>query len=524
VNLPANLEPQSYSIRDDLTYSFDKKGRHDVRTGGEFLYNPDHIFIAFNGFGTLDAQNGPVPANIEALFPVWDDVSTWNIAALSPLSRQYTRGTGNFDTTTTRKIAGFWVQDDWSIGPSVTLNLGVRYDLQIGALSESKVLDPFMPTDVPSDTNNFAPRLGFAWSVDDRTVVRGGYGRFFAEVSDNFASFTTAQLEQINATVLYDGRADFASNPFNGPVPTFEQVEQSLCTVSTASNCIRRSINNMRGPNLEIPYAHQASIGLQRQLASTLAFTSDYVFIGNRHEVTSQNINLSYNPATGANFPFANTSLRPYPQWGTVSMTFTNARANTHSWQSSFTKRFSGKWQASGTYTLSGLWDSSPQPYSGLNEVPFPVTPDLGNEYTLAVSDQRHRAVFNGIWEVGWGFQLSGLYFFGSGERYATTWGGDARQTGGTGGRLRPDGTIVPRNNFVGKPIHRVDLRIQHGFSLGGRTRVESILETFNLFNHANFGAYSTQESVPATYGTPVQNVNQAYLPRVLQLGFRLTF
>ena len=71
----------------------------------------------------------------------------------------------------------------------------------------------------------------------------------------------------------------------------------------------------------------------------------------------------------------------------------------------------------------SQLWDADPQPFSGLAPVPFEVAPDLGNEFTLGASDQRHRAVVNGIWQVGRGFQLSGLHFWGSGERSATSYG-----------------------------------------------------------------------------------------------------
>ena len=88
-------------------------------------------------------------------------------------------------------------------------------------------------------------------------------------------------------------------------------------------------------------------------------------------------------------------------------------------------------------------------------ELDFPVAKDLGGEYSLAAGDQRHRAVFNGIWDIGYGVQVSGLYFFGSGVRRSTTYGGDLRNLGGTAvseQRLRPDGTIVPRNDFVGRP------------------------------------------------------------------------
>jgi hypothetical protein len=118
---------------------------------------------------------------------------------------------------------------------------------------------------------------------------------------------------------------------------------------------------------------------------------------------------------------------------------------------------------------------------------------------------------------VGYRFQLSGLYFYGSGQRFATTYGGGDRT------RLRPDGSIVPRNNFVGLPIHRVDARLQRRFGLGGRRGVDGILEVYNLFNHANYGAYTLAES-NASYGQPIQNIGIAYQPRMVQLGFRFVF
>jgi hypothetical protein len=205
-------------------------------------------------------------------------------------------------------------------------------------------------------------------------------------------------------------------------------------------------------------------------------------------------------------------------------MNFTEQRSNQHSLQMAFTRRYSNRWQASGTYTLSWLYDDDLRAYSGMDPVPFAVPPDLGGEYGPAVTDQRHRAVFNGIWDLGYGFQLSGLYFYGSGERFSTNFGGDRRGlgTGGTG-RLRADNTIVPRNNLVGDPIHRVDARIQRRFAFADSVTLDGIFEVFNLFNRENYGSYVTQES-NARYGQPSDNINKAYQPRQLQLGFRLAF
>ena len=112
-------------------------------------------------------------------------------------------------------------------------------------------------------------------------------------------------------------------------------------------------------------------------------------------------------------------------------------------------KRLANRWQASATYTLLGLWEAESPPFTGdratnrFIPVPFPTAPDMGAENTLSVADQRHHAVFNGIWEVGRGFLVSGLFYHGSGIRDASFYGGDERQTGADfSQRLRPDGTI----------------------------------------------------------------------------------
>ena len=81
----------------------------------------------------------------------------------------------------------------------------------------------------------------------------------------------------------------------------------------------------------------------------------------------------------------------------------------------------------------------------------------------------------------------------------------------------------MPHNDFVVEPIHRVDLRVQRTFPLGGNRSIAGIIEAFNLFDRANYGSYTTQEVSPA-YGRPVRSTNVAYQARMLQLGFRVVF
>jgi len=195
-----------------------------------------------------------------------------------------------------------------------------------------------------------------------------------------------------------------------------------------------------------------------------------------------------------------------------------------HGLQTNFTKRLGRNWQASLTYTLSGLWDQDPPPLSGFNAVTFPVAQDLGGERSLAETDQRHRLVFNGIWQVAHGFQVSGVYFYGSGQRTQITCGCDARGLQiSSVDRLRLNGTIIPRESFVGDPIHRVEVRLQQRIRLYDRVAIDGFLEVFNLFNRANYGLYDTVES-SKTFGQPIASPNLSYAARTLQLGFRLNF
>jgi hypothetical protein len=272
-----------------------------------------------------------------------------------------------------------------------------------------------------------------------------------------------------------------------------------------------------------MPRSWNSSIGIQRQFGSTMSLQLDYVQTEGRHEKdVLDNANLAYDPVTGANIPFtnANRGLLPWPSAGVISMIDYNSNSSLRSLQAAFTKRMGHHWQASATYTLSWFYDQESQPVSGRTLVPFTVRDDLGGSgsYTLAANDQRHRAVFNGIWEVGKGFQVSGLHYLGAGIRSGTSYGGDVSVTGGTfSARLRPDGTLVPRNAFIQPAQNRTDIRIQQRVPLSGHVAIDGIAEVFNVFNRTNYTIDTVESST--TYLLPVIGAN-----RTAQVGFRLTF
>jgi hypothetical protein len=481
--------------------------------------------------GRIDARDGPIPGNVEELFPVWDSADTWNIAALSPLVRNYRIGVSDdFPVQLTNPKYAMWVQDDWHVTDRLTLNLGLRYDVIWNATNQETVFEPFMAANRSQDADNIQPRVGFAYQVNDQTVLRGGAGKYYVDIIAGNFTHSKRVLDTLFLERRNDGRADFAVNPFNGPIPSFTAALQLVCDVNSARGCIRRGAEELAAPPdlAHLTSSWQTSLGVQRQVSETAAFEVDYVYRRDiDQKVIHGNANVTFDPATGANLPFGDINSRPFPQWGTVGFYGYHGWANYHALQTTLTKRLSDNWQASANYTLSGYWTGDPPPITLMSgapaEVPFPVAADLGGDYSLGETDQRHRLVFNGIWQVGGGFQISGLYFFGSGERMAVSAGDDFRDLGGGSERLREDGTIIPREGITGDQIHRVDVRLQQRVPLIGRARIDGILEVFNLFDRANYGSYVTNESSPR-FGQPNASSNLAYASRTLQLGFRMTF
>jgi carboxypeptidase family protein/TonB-dependent receptor-like protein len=524
-NHPRSLDQDVYSVRDDFTYGFSAKGRHDVRAGGEYLLRDVIAINRRQNMGLIDARGGPLPsaAQLQAWFPDAFNVDTWNLAAISPLVRSYTIGVGKFPVDQGSQRVAAWAQDDWQIVDRLTLNLGVRYDVGIGIFANDISFPPFQEAGRPDDLNNVQPRLGFAYRLNDRTVIRGGSGIYYG---DAFADAGSAIGNTQITTIRYenDGRPDFAANPTNGrPLPTYEEAEPLYCyNNNNARGCLIRDVREFTAlpQYIELPRTWQTSIGFQRQFGTTMAVEADYVYSQGRFEKdVLDNMNLLFDPATGANLDFRIRSNRPYPDWGAISMNVHTARSAYHGLITGFTKRFSNRWQASATYTLSGLWTADSRPFSGLFMVPFPTAPDLGGEWGLSEDDQRHRAVFSGIWQVGRGFQVSGFHYVGTGIRDASNYGGDLRNTGSTfSGRLRPNGTIVPRNSIISPPQNSTSLRVQQRIPLHRRMSIGAIAEAFNIFDRPNW-TIGTEESTPSQY---LRHINAQY--RTAQVGFRLSF
>ena len=558
---PLSLGMDTVTVRDDFTTSYEAGGRHDVKFGADYLRFHNVITWCLRCTGDVDLRArgfSATAAQMAQSFPnaTWTDMSTWNnLSQFNDFARFVNHGITDTDHIypVLRHVFAGWYQDDWQMTDSFTLNMGVRYDWDSNGHNEQLEWLPFKSGNEPRDRNNFAPRVGFNMRVNDGTVIRGGYGLYFAFAPNDGVQQTTGYrcfigsdvCPRFENQVLPDGRADFIPNWFNsepslpsqlgGRWPTAQEAITSACDQNnSAAGCVFRSFGQeVNYDGRQTSYAHQASIGFQHQLAPLVSFEGNFLFTGGRGEERSTQGNLSYNPATGRNYRFQDISRRPMPGFGTVNFEYLAQESNYYGADLTLTKRYSDNWQASVSYTASWFYDVRPDRmewYIGSDGLitrrspGFALAKDLGGEYSLASTDQRGRLTANGIWDIGRGLQLSGIYFYGSGNRRQVEAGRDYGNEGRSSEeRLRADGTIIERNGFQSEPIHRVDMRIQQRIPLGGSVGIDGMFEIFNLLNHKNFGSYTLDES-NSNFGEPSTNSNIAYAPRVMQVGFRLTF
>ena len=317
---------------------------------------------------------------------------------------------------------------------------------------------------------------------------------------------------------------------------------RSFCNVNFGPGCIRRALGQtIAPPNAENPYSYQASIGVQRQIGDTMGVTADYSYNGQRKDrVQNYNINLSFNPGDRAELPVHRHQPAAVSGVGPVPMDIFEGWGNYHGMR-------------------DVVHEAAEQPLAGLGHLqplvvprrrsptlerrdepgPVPAAGPLGESYGLAITDQRHRAVFNGIWQMGYGFQLSGLYFFGSGQRFGTRYGGDALNTGGIGNANDP-ALGNPSISARARPASagwRRDAAKRHRRRSDSprRCAAPEAVRAARALEHrrAVRGLQPVQprqlrvlhwaESSPQ-YGQPSFNPNVAYQPRMLQMGFRFAF
>lgn len=526
-NYPQHFIQNTQQYRDDLYWL---RGTHSVKTGIEYLRSAYTGLFQQNIRGTVLSFSSD-PSNLSAIFPVWNNPSTWNIAAISPLAVSYVQGFGNFNIDVPTNAIGTWVEDDWKLHPRLTLNLGLRYDADLGIFGPTA---PIPNVQTPAKTSNslFAPRFGFSYDPTGsrRTVIRGGAGIFYADIQ---ANQTIDQQIFNGVSSLQPSTQARPGSPIDLTKPFGSTTGDQFLSGAVGVNA---QAIQVLAPDVRTPFSLQISIGVQQEVRKDWTVSADFVHWRVYHDWVRGDANLFYNPATGYNRN--PTAGRPLSTYTNIQTFYTPDAAGSlfDALQISIQRRFADRVTANIAYTYSRLKDSTTGPFYYPNN-PF----NFAGEWANSPDDQRHTLTATGSFAWKYGLQLSGSFHYGSGQAYQTSVGANPFGWTPTANRIfastlkvyAPSSSISPsglagynllaRDSLYGTPIARLDMRLTKTFTVKDRFRFIPIVEAFNLFNHSNYGAFNTVASV-ASFGAPARNTDLAYAARMLQFAGRFEF
>ena len=401
-------------------------GNHRIRVGGE--YRASSVKFYFNAF-----SRGQI------LFPSFNAFLAGGTADFTTVSLL---GSGVFDRAFHVKDFSGFVQDDWKINSRLTVNLGLRYDYYGLPTEEQGRLVNFLPdqavfgttaarsqppngfvqaaggplagvpmvekTLVPTDKNNFAPRIGFAYLASEKhnLVVRAGYGIYYDRISTRYANTQLFNYPYFALGVGLPGVTNSFANPFVAmPLPSAFPTVATIPSPISAVSLVGVPIAGVYvDPNLDTPYIQQYNVGIQWQIKGGYVF--DIGYVGNRGSHLLQLVTLSqpvYNPTTNAftsRFP-TTAGISPNKNaTGGVQQVQTTSLSSYNSLQASLSKRFSTGLQFLAAYTHGKSTDY----YSGaaLNEITNIPGDQVNWRLNKGRSDfnREHRFVVSGVYSL----------------------------------------------------------------------------------------------------------------------------
>ena len=563
---PSDFYPENFNERiPSVHYQISiHHGKHDFKIGAEGLFRKDAGYWPLNARGSLSI-NVPSDIPLATRFPLadWDNASAWNLSNLGPLVTSvsqdfYPQGAG---INMPRHTYAVWAGDTYHPLKNLTLNIGLRWDVDLGEYNPPG----FTPTTVLVNNgwgtnanvgirngvvswHDIAPRGGFSWAVGKGFVFRGGAGVFYS-VHD---SQLTLGLDQQGGENVF---ANTYNNPGKNPdfINNWTQGATAATYLANPSLLPPQAFSSV-APDMRDPRAIQATAGIQKQIGSSWVVTSDLIYTKGEFLGESPNVNQNLDPVTGfplnANYPGA--APRPNPAYTSITLIESNLYSEYVALASAVNKRFSKNWQAGLTYTLmfkdddegtgSGLGFSSISTINNYACVPC--------EYAVSPAFQRGTLRANAIYHGPWGLNLSGIFYYGSGNYQAVSYTTFATTVDTTPGFLGTDrlnagkttlvvptkylsrwngptsiapGQNIPRDAFHGLPLYKIDMRLSRDFRLHERIVFTPQVDVFNLLNHPNYGGYNTALNL-GSFGTPTQNGSDAYVPREFQFSFHFQF
>ncbi|HWT01963.1 MAG TPA: carboxypeptidase regulatory-like domain-containing protein [Pyrinomonadaceae bacterium] len=417
---PQTTFQERYQLRDDLTKVW---GDHTFRFGGNYELTSINGQFAF-----------AKPARIRLFDPSTPGLTipTTEAEFLAYPVRDFSMGIGSDilpfnggDDTRNHRIQVYF-NDSWKIKSNFTFNYGVSYRVDSNLwnhdLGHPEVIAPLFGKGTapsPKDTNNFAPRVGFAWDVggNGKTVVRGGVGMYYDNTIDNLRLFERADLgppgaelfligNDLVSPLLPGGNGQFSSDPTSASgfltladalaiFPAVRaDVEASIagCALPTGIQCEDLLGLAPSGPifstEFQVPYSIQYSLGVQRELPWKMLFQADFNYRKGVHEVIVYDVNHAFSALSPPKSDFGNSV--PYAD----SSAFSTYKALLMR----LDRRFSNGFQMTMSYALS-RFKAFGSDALGLGATVTDLN-DLRKEFGPAGLDRTHRFVVSAIYEL----------------------------------------------------------------------------------------------------------------------------
>lgn len=401
-----------------------------------------------------------------------------------------------------------FIQDDWRIRPNLTLNLGLRWEIDTDVKNISRVneinplVQPFLSGTRSRDKNNFGPRVGFNWSTaDGRTSIRGGYGIYYDRVTLQIQSLERGLDGRALPIEVRAGNVFFIPPPclfdptcgqFPPPAPTLANPFVGFVLPGAGAGGI-----NIIDNSLQNPMVQQTNLGIQHEFATGYVVRADYIHNFGTNFIIGRTIGQVFNPVVGGPDLVKNLESSVKTKYDALLL--------------SVEKRFSNRFGFRSSYTLAKAFN-----YANDDQIPFsngPIDPNnLRLEYSPLPNDQRHRFSFAGTFDAPLGIRLSPIWAIASGVPMDIVLpDGSSRiptLQRNAGGRILKTGAelnafiqqlnaaggvpgvgplpLVRDNARFNDSFNSFDLRITRPIRLSENVRVEPIVEVFNLFNVTN--------------------------------------
>jgi Carboxypeptidase regulatory-like domain/TonB dependent receptor-like, beta-barrel len=428
----------------------------------------------------------------------------------------------------------FWdlfVQDSWQVAPHLLVVGGVRYDKFSGPDGDPNFKLPFSQS-FHSPSGNVAPRLGIAWSIDPKTVLRVNSGIFYEAPPTNLwynALYNDGGSASYIASITAStpGAPAFPAVVVNGTLP---RSAQTLYTIT---------------PNFKDGYAINSSVQITRQLSANDALTVGYANSGGRNLEFLRNMNLispiSFLADGRPVYGPAGAATRANPLYNNIALQDTGDNSSYNALIVNYQRRAARGLLVNGSYTWSHSIDDAPEANSYDQGGVFISDPtnrnrDRGN----AAINRPHAFTLSTVWTPAAHLnsrvaqylanhnELSFLANLSSCDEQTITansvLNGDSLAGSGSGAATRP--LFIGRNTVRTPNVYQFDIRYTRTFfKLWERLQPKFFLEANNLFNHPNITTINTTAAVAAT-GAIVTNptfapVSSLLEGRIVQLGVR---